>query len=191
VTESLARGDVVPLLRGRFGRDAYVHAERCASTQRLLAADAPEGAVAVADEQTQGRGRMGRMWVAPPRTALLLSVVLRPDVAAERLPTLTVVAAEAVREVVATLGLDATVKAPNDVLVAGRKVAGVLAEASDGRVVLGIGLNVAQTQDELPERPVFPATSLRLELGTAPSRRTLLVALLAELEDRYDRWRLA
>jgi BirA family biotin operon repressor/biotin-[acetyl-CoA-carboxylase] ligase len=189
VPSSLARADVVPLLRGRFGRVAYVFAERCASTQRLLGDDAPEGAVAVANEQTQGRGRMGRIWVAPPRTSLLLSVRLVPDVAAERLPTLTVVAAEAVRDLVRSLGLDATVKEPNDVLIAGRKVAGVLAEAVEGRVTLGIGVNVSQAADELPERPVFPATSLALELGTAPDRRALLVDLLAELERRYDAWR--
>ncbi|MDX6504723.1 MAG: BirA family transcriptional regulator [Gaiellaceae bacterium] len=168
-----------------------MYAERCPSTQRLLAGDAPEGAVAVADEQTQGRGRMGRMWVAPPGTSLLLSVRLRPEVAPERLPTLTVVAADAVCEVVAGLGLEASVKAPNDVLVADRKVAGVLAEASAGRVTLGIGLNVSQRLDELPERPVFPATSLELELGSAPERSDLLVELLLVLERRYDAWRLA
>jgi BirA family biotin operon repressor/biotin-[acetyl-CoA-carboxylase] ligase len=189
VASSLARADVVPRLRGRFGREAYIYAERCASTQRLLGEDAPEGAVAVADEQTQGRGRLGRMWVAPPRTSLLLSVALRPDAPAERLPTLTVVAADAVCEVVAGLGLAASVKAPNDVLVAGRKVAGVLAEASEGRVTLGIGVNVSQRADELPDRPVFPATSLALELETAPDRAALLVELLAVLERRYDAWR--
>jgi BirA family biotin operon repressor/biotin-[acetyl-CoA-carboxylase] ligase len=189
VASSLARADVVPLLRGRFGRETYVFAERCASTQRLLAEDAAEGAVAVADEQTQGRGRMGRMWVAPAGSSLLLSVRLVPGVPWERLPTLTVVAAEAVCVVVAELGLDATVKEPNDVLVAGRKVAGVLAEAVEGRVTLGIGLNVSQKTDELPERPVFPATSLALELGVAPDRQALLLVLLAELERRYDAWR--
>jgi BirA family biotin operon repressor/biotin-[acetyl-CoA-carboxylase] ligase len=167
-----------------------VYAERCTSTQRLLDRAMPEGAVAVADEQTQGRGRMGRMWVAPPGTSLLVSVALRPEVTPERLPTLTVAAAEAVAEVVAALGLDATVKEPNDVLVAGRKVAGVLAEASEGNVTLGLGINVSQTAEELPERPVFPATSLALELGAAPDRAELLVELLLALERRYDAWRL-
>jgi BirA family biotin operon repressor/biotin-[acetyl-CoA-carboxylase] ligase len=185
---SLAPAAVVPRLRGRFGREVYVFAERCASTQRLLPEDAPEGAVAVADEQEQGRGRLGRVWVAPAGTSLLLSVVLRPDVAPERLPTLTIVAAEAVCELLGGLGLDATVKEPNDVLVGGRKVAGVLGEASEGRVVLGLGLNVSQRADELPERPLFPATSLALELGAAPERAGLLVDLLAALERRYEAW---
>jgi BirA family biotin operon repressor/biotin-[acetyl-CoA-carboxylase] ligase len=131
---------------------------------------------------------MGRIWVAPPGTSLLLSVVLRPLVAAERLPTLTVVAAEAVCELVGELGLEACVKEPNDVLVAGRKIAGVLAEASGGRVTLGLGVNVSQRPEELPERPVFPATSLALELGRAPDRAELLVELLRVLERRYDAW---
>lgn len=178
----------MPRLRGRFGRDVYLFAERCASTQRLLPDDAPDGAVAVAEEQEQGRGRMGRIWTAPHGTSLLVSVALRPGVDPVRLPTLTVVAAEAVRELVARLGLDAAVKAPNDVLVAGRKVAGVLGEALEGRVVLGVGLNVTQSADELPERPVFPATSLALELGETPERAGLLIELLVLLERGYDAW---
>src|SRR5688500_8625078 len=134
--------DVVPLLRGRLGRP-YSFVARCASTQRLLDG-APEGAVAAADEQTEGRGRLGRSWHAPPGSSLLFSVVLTPGVLAERLPELSVVAGEAVAEAIATeTDLPATVKHPNDVLIRGRKAAGVLAEASEGRVVLGIGINVS------------------------------------------------
>ena len=187
----LAGAAIVPRLRGRFGRDVYVFADRCASTQRLLPDGAPEGAVAVAEEQEQGRGRLGRMWVAPPGTSLLLSVVLRPDVAPERLPTLTVAAAETLRELILPLGLEATVKEPNDVLVAGRKVAGVLAEAVEGRVTLGIGLNVSQRADELPERALFPASSLELELGRRVDRAELLLELLRLLEERYAAWVVA
>src|SRR5438045_3004537 len=77
---------------------------------RLLPADAPEGAVAVADEQEQGRGRLGRVWTAPPGTGLLLSVVLRPRVEPTRLPTLTIAAAHALCDVVGQLGLAAAVK---------------------------------------------------------------------------------
>src|SRR5256885_12181514 len=84
----------VPRLRGRFGRE-YTYAESCPSTQRLLVPGAPEGAVAVADEQTEGRGRLGRRWEAPTGTSLLCSVQLRPKVAAARFPQLTVVGAEA------------------------------------------------------------------------------------------------
>src|SRR5438094_248899 len=120
--------------RGRFGRP-FTFVERCESTQRLLDSEAAEGAVAAADEQTEGRGRLGRSWHAPPGTSLLFSIVLVPPVPRERLPELSLVAGEAVAEaIIAETGLAATIKPPNDVLVLGRKVAGILAEAADGRV---------------------------------------------------------
>ena len=96
-----------------------------------------------ADEQTAGRGRLGRRWLAPAGTSLLCSLQLRPAVASERLPELTGVAARACAEAIAALtGLEPELKFPNDVLVGGRKVAGILAEAREERVVLGIGVNV-------------------------------------------------
>ena len=148
----------------------------------------PEGAVVATDEQTEGRGRLGRTWVAPPGTSVLFSIVLEPRVAPEQLPQLTVVAAEAVAEAIATVtGLLATVKHPNDVLLDGRKVAGVLAEARDGRVVLGVGINVAQRDDEFPERAEYPATSLAIA-GADVDRASLLAAVLERLERRYDDW---
>jgi BirA family biotin operon repressor/biotin-[acetyl-CoA-carboxylase] ligase len=159
----------------------------CESTQRLVA-DGPEGAVAAADFQTEGRGRLGRRWEAPAGSSLMLSVALEPPVAADRLPELTPLAGRVVAEAVAALtGLATTVKAPNDVLVGDRKLAGVLGEAADGRVVLGIGVNLRQTGGELPERPVFPATSLALE-GVTVERAALLAEILWRLELAYDAW---
>jgi len=155
------------------------------STQRLLDG-APEGAVVVTDEQTEGRGRLGRSWHAPTGTSLLFSIVLEPPVSAERLPELSLVAGAAVAEAIETeTGLATQVKHPNDVLVGGRKVAGILAEAVDGRVVLGVGVNLSQTADQLPD--VTPATSLALE-GVVVDRDALLVTVLARLESRYDAW---
>jgi BirA family transcriptional regulator, biotin operon repressor / biotin---[acetyl-CoA-carboxylase] ligase len=178
--------DVVPLLRGRFGRP-YSFVARCKSTQRMLDG-APEGAVAAADEQTEGRGRLGRSWHAPPGSSLLFSIVLTPGVPAERLPELSVVAGEAVAEAIATeADLPATVKHPNDVLIRGRKVAGVLAEAGEGRVVLGIGINLSQRADELPADATHPATSLALE-GAVVDRAALFATVLERLERRYDAW---
>ena len=182
------REAVVPLLRGRFGRE-YVYEPSCPSTQRLLAPDAPEGAVAVADEQTAGRGRLGRRWEAPAGTSILCSVQLRPAVAASRFPELTVVGAEACREAIrAVTGLGPALKHPNDVLLGGRKVAGILGEAGEGRVVLGIGINVNVPEDELPSDVRIPATSLLVETGAPADRVSLLVELLALLELRYDAW---
>ncbi len=185
--DSLTPDTVVPLLRGRFGRD-YRYVERTESTQRLLE-DASEGAVAVADEQTEGRGRLGRSWKARPGTSLLLSLLLEPPVVAARLPELTLVAGEACAEAIAAVsGVEPTIKHPNDVLVGGRKVAGILAEARDGRVVLGIGVNVNADEDELPSGTETPAGSLSLAAGREVSRVDLLVELLLQLERHYDAW---
>src|SRR6059058_1383416 len=96
---SLLAEDVVPRLRGRLGH-TYRFVESCPSTQRLLGADDPEGAVAVADEQTEGRGRLGRQWLAPAGTSLLVSVLLRPDVEPARLPELSLVAGRACAEAI-------------------------------------------------------------------------------------------
>jgi BirA family biotin operon repressor/biotin-[acetyl-CoA-carboxylase] ligase len=174
----------VPPLRGRFGRP-YTFVDRCASTQRLLDG-APEGAIAVTDEQTEGRGRLGRSWQAAAGTSLLFSIALEPPVDAERLPELSLVAGAAVAEAVEReTGLATKVKHPNDVLIGGRKVAGILAEAADGRVVLGVGINLSQTKDQLPDAAA--ATSLALE-GAAVDRVALLVTVLERLEARYDAW---
>ncbi len=186
--DSLAPEAVLPRLRGRFGRD-YTVVERCDSTQRLLPENAPEGAVAATDEQTAGRGRLGRAWVAPARSSVLTSVALRPDVPTANLAELSVVAGRACAAAIAELtGLAPQVKWPNDVLVDGRKVAGILAEAREGRVVLGVGINVSQREDELPARADHPATSLLLETGVAVPRAELLAALLDHLEREYDAW---
>ncbi len=179
---------VLPLLRGRLGRP-YRFVESCPSTQRLLPDDDPEGATAVADYQSAGRGRLGRIWLAPPGRAILCSVLLRPTVAIARWPELSLVAGEAVAAALREeTGLAAELSHPNDVLVGGRKLVGVLPEASAGRVVLGIGVNVNQTTDELPPDAAKPPTSLRVELGRELERAPLLAAILLELERRYDEW---
>src|SRR5919199_3641065 len=108
------REAVVPRLRGRFGHE-YDFVPRCRSTQRLLMPGAPEGAVAVADEQTEGRGRLGREWHAPAGTSVLCSVQLRPAVPPQRYPELTVLGAEACADAIGALTrLRATLKHPND-----------------------------------------------------------------------------
>jgi BirA family biotin operon repressor/biotin-[acetyl-CoA-carboxylase] ligase len=175
---------VLPLLRGRLGRPYRFLAET-ASTQRELREDDPEGATVAADHQTDGRGRLGRTWTDAPGRALLFSVMLRPTVEMVRWPELSVVAGEAVA---AAVGGGAEVSHPNDVMIRGRKVAGVLPEATAGRVVLGIGVNVNQQAGELPADAVKPPTSLAVELGRAVERAPLLAAILLELERRYDAW---
>lgn len=189
MADSLAPDAVKPLLRGRFGDGVYHHVDMSASTQRMLAEDEPEGAVAVAEEQSEGRGRLGRSWHAPAGTSLLFSILLRPAVESSRLPELTLVAGGAVAEAIAELtGVEPAIKFPNDVLIGGRKVAGILAESSEGRVVLGVGINVNQTLEQLPLETQTEPTSLQLELGTSVDRAQLLAAVLARLERAYDLW---
>jgi BirA family biotin operon repressor/biotin-[acetyl-CoA-carboxylase] ligase len=188
VADSLAPRAVQPLLAGRFGH-VYRYEELCTSTQRLLHDDDPEGAIAVAEEQTEGRGRLGRTWHAPARTSVLVSVLLRPEIEPSRLPELSLVAGGAVAEAIADVtGIDPAIKFPNDVLVDGRKVAGILAESSEGRVVLGVGVNANQTADELPGDAQTQPTSLRIELDEPVDRAALLAAILLRLEGAYDRW---
>jgi BirA family biotin operon repressor/biotin-[acetyl-CoA-carboxylase] ligase len=175
---------VVPLLTGRLGRP-YRYAPECPSTQRLLTEEDPEGAAAATDHQTEGRGRLGRTWVDTPGRGLLFSVLLRPSVPMARWPELSVIAGEAVA---AAVDAGATVAPPNDVMIGGRKVAGVLLEASPGLVVLGIGVNVNEREEELPRGAVKPPTSLLVETGAETARAPLLAAILLELERRYDAW---
>ena len=186
--DSLAPNAVKPLLRGRFGH-VYRYAEITPSTQRMLAEDTAEGAVAVAEEQTEGRGRLGRAWEAPGGTSVLVSVLLLPAVATPRLPELSLVAGGAVAEAILEVtGIEPTIKFPNDLLIGRRKVAGILAESSEGRVVLGIGVNANQTLQQLPADAQTEPTSLRLELGEPVSRLQLLAAILLQLERAYDAW---
>jgi BirA family biotin operon repressor/biotin-[acetyl-CoA-carboxylase] ligase len=188
VRDSLSAGSVVPRLRGRLGQP-YEHVDSTSSTQLLLVAHAPEGALAVAEEQTAGRGRLGRRWLAPAGTSLLCSLQLRPDIPPERLPELTVVAARACSDAIAALtGLEPKLKFPNDLLLGDRKVAGILAEAREGRVVLGVGVNVNVRAEELPQDVDRAATSLLVESGRELDRGALLVELLLRLEERYEAW---
>jgi BirA family biotin operon repressor/biotin-[acetyl-CoA-carboxylase] ligase len=188
MSDTPTREAVLPRLQGRFGHE-YTYVESCPSTQRLLGPEAPEGAVAAAGEQTEGRGRLGRRWEAPAGTSILCSVQLRPRTPVSRFPQLTVVGAEACAEAIrAVTGLEPSLKHPNDVLVSGRKVAGVLGESGEGRVVLGIGINVNVEPGDLPVDVRIPATSLLAETRDPVDRIELLVQLLAALERRYESW---
>jgi BirA family biotin operon repressor/biotin-[acetyl-CoA-carboxylase] ligase len=149
----------------------------------------PEGTVLVAEHQVAGRGRLDRVWTSPPRAGLTVSFLLRPDVPAARrgwLPLLTGVAlAEAVGEV---SGVRASLKWPNDLLAGdGRKLAGILAESRGTAVVLGVGLNVSTTADELPET----GTSLARVTGGTVDRAPVLLAFLRAVERRYRSWTAA
>ena len=173
-----ARADVAPPI---------IRLDVVDSTQRhaaALAADgAADGTAVVAETQTQGRGRRGRVWVDTPGESLLMSVVLRTSLPLTRVPTLSIAAGVGVAEaLIEAAGVDARLKWPNDVLVRGRKIAGVLLERHGDVLILGIGVNVGQTfvDRELADR----ATSVKMEGGRA-DRDAILGAVLAAIA----RWR--
>jgi BirA family transcriptional regulator, biotin operon repressor / biotin---[acetyl-CoA-carboxylase] ligase len=152
---------------------------------------ASEGLVVAAEHQRAGRGRLGRQWESPPRSGIAVSVLLRPDsVAAARWPWLPLLAGVAVHDCVADVAaVEARLKWPNDVLVDGRKVAGVLVERVDAdagpAAVIGIGLNVSVGPAELP---TASSTSLAIAGAATTDRATILVELLRRLESRYRGW---
>ncbi|MFD9478045.1 MULTISPECIES: biotin--[acetyl-CoA-carboxylase] ligase [Streptomyces] len=159
------------------------------------AAELPEGAVLVAEEQSAGRGRLDRSWVAPARSGLFFSVLLKPGdaVPQERWGWLTLLAGVATATGLSrAAGVDTALKWPNDLLVSvdgeERKTGGILAERVEDGVVLGIGLNVSLTEDELP---VPAAGSLALAKASVTDRDPLLRAVLRSLEEWYGNWRAA
>lgn len=152
-------------------------------------AGAPDGLVVVAEHQTAARGRLDRTWETPARSSLAFSMVLRPEAPASSWPWLPLLTGHTVAKTLRARGYDAAVKWPNDVLIGEEKVAGILLERVETpagpAAVIGIGLNVDQSQEELP---VPTATSLRLASGTEADRTEVLLDLLRSLREAYDAW---
>jgi BirA family biotin operon repressor/biotin-[acetyl-CoA-carboxylase] ligase len=174
----------------RFGRRVLVY-DRVDSTNAVAArlADDPanDGVAVLAAEQTAGRGQRGRRWQAPPGSSVLLSVLVFPPSALRRPAVLTAWAAVSVCDAVAVLtGASAQIKWPNDVLVGGRKVCGILIEQGRAAVV-GIGLNVAQTADDFAAAGLPQAASLAQIIPAAPGVRAAAERLLRQLDEEYDR----
>ena len=158
----------------------------------LAATGAPAWTVLVAGQQEAGRGRLGRTWESNPGQSLLVSVLLRPDIPAEKAPLLSLAAGVAMaRACEAACGVTVRCKWPNDVVVGDRKLGGILAEASFtgggvDHVVIGAGVNVRQHRDDLPDEIRDTATSVVIE-GGLPDRMALLAEYLGELRARAER----
>ena len=178
-----------------FGKRIF-HFFRTDSTNRVALelghAGEPEGAVVLAEEQTAGRGRGGRAWHSERATGIYVTLLLRPKLAPVQAPLLTMMAGLSAHSAVQALtGLEVDLKWPNDLLVRGRKLGGILTEmhAEPGQirfVIVGIGLNV--NQQKFPGELANLATSLRAETGKPQSRMQLLVRLLHEFESDYNRF---
>jgi BirA family biotin operon repressor/biotin-[acetyl-CoA-carboxylase] ligase len=181
-------------LRSRvIGHPLEVVGEIGSTNDRVLAAGragAPEGLAVIADRQTAGRGRLGRPWASPPGVGLYTSILLRPNLPAGRASLLSLVAGLAAGEGIESVsGLVPLLKWPNDLLVEGKKVAGILTEMATmesrvSHVAVGIGINVRHNARDLPEDLQAIATSLRLASGREISRGELA----AEIYNRLDRW---
>ncbi len=158
---------------------------------RLARSGAPEGTLILADYQTDGRGRFGRRWVAAPKTSVLMSLILRPAIPLEKMGVLNLAASVSVAMAISkTIGMKAMIKWPNDVVVKGRKVAGILVETGldlNGNPfsALGIGINVNVPADDFPIDLRSKATSLSELTGRYLDRFELIDLFLSEFEPRY------
>ncbi len=176
------------------GRNLYYWPELASTNdeaRRLARAGAPEGTLVLTDYQSAGRGRLDRRWEAPPATSLLLSLVFRPRLAPSQVQQLTMVCGLAAADAVESdTGLRVGLKWPNDIVVGGAKVGGILTEIElvGNRLdfaVVGLGLNVNLDPGQLPADLLVPATSLAQELGHEVARLPLLWTLLRRIEVRY------
>jgi BirA family transcriptional regulator, biotin operon repressor / biotin---[acetyl-CoA-carboxylase] ligase len=179
-----------------IGRDIQVF-EQTTSTndvvEKLARDGVREGAVVFAESQTKGRGRLGRKWISPARKGLWFSILLRPNLRPQETTQLTVASATALRRaIVSQTRLQPEIKWPNDILIGGKKVAGILTEMSAEldrvrHVIPGIGIDVNQDASEFPADLRKIATSLKIEAGESFSRPALAVAILQELDEEYAR----
>jgi len=187
--------EVAPYLNTKFIGRNYIHKESLSSTNDLakeLAYKVPDGTVIVAEEQTKGRGRMGRSWFSEKSSCILTSLILKPQIRPEKTVALTQVAALAVVKAIEEVcSVKTKIKWPNDIILNSKKVCGILTEMSSeidvvNYIVIGIGINVNCTKfpDDLKEK----ATSLQLELGKPVDRKKLLASLLNNLEIYYKKY---
>ncbi|MHB1356884.1 MAG: biotin--[acetyl-CoA-carboxylase] ligase [Anaerolineae bacterium] len=178
-----------------LGRTMYVYPTIDSTNARALElaqAGAPDGTLVLANVQTAGRGRLGRQWLAPPGSSLLLSLVFRPNLEPRQMQRLAMITSLAACQAIDKItGLTVRIKWPNDLQISGRKVGGMLCEAGmKGQhlafVVVGLGINVNLTPADLGEL-MTPATSLSHELKLEVERLPLLCALLENLDVAYQR----
>lgn len=157
---------------------------------KKIAGQASEGLVIVADEQTQGRGRLGRDWQSKRGEGLYFSIILRPDLPPDKVAKLTLLGVAALVRALDEMGISSLIKWPNDLIIEDRKVAGILTEMAGelnyiDYIVMGFGINVNNPRESFAGELEDKATSLRLEAGTRINRQELLGRILNNLEVLY------
>ncbi|WLD91800.1 biotin--[acetyl-CoA-carboxylase] ligase [Alkalihalobacillus sp. AL-G] len=179
----------------KLGQNVH-YEEQVTSTQeiahRLAMEGAPEGTIAIAEQQTTGRGRLGRPWHSPKGSGIWMSIILKPNIPPQQAPQLTLLAAvSVVQGIQKSTGLKPQIKWPNDILIDGKKIVGILTELQAeadrvNSVIMGIGINVNTPEDSFPEELASIATSLKVENGGSDIDRSELVrSILEEMEKLY------
>lgn len=196
IPDLLTEEAVRPILTTRWLGRSWHFLETVGSTNDhalLLAAQGePHGAVVVAEEQTGGRGRLGRKWVSAKGRGIYMSILLRDSLPVRIAPQTIYVAGFSLAKVLRSqFGLRATMKWPNDILIEGRKVAGILAEMQSDQdlsrfMVVGVGINVNSSSEEMSGPFRYPATSISIQMGRAVKRLDLLAPFLSRFEEDYE-----
>ncbi|MFR1707474.1 MAG: biotin--[acetyl-CoA-carboxylase] ligase [Clostridium sp.] len=185
--------EILPLLTTKYMGRNFIHYDEVDSTNvkcRKECNNNPiEGTVMVAEEQTNGKGRLGRGWISPKGTGIWMSIVLTPKISPIVAPRSTLIGAAAVYTALKDMGIPVGVKWPNDIVINGKKICGILTEMNAeieriNYVIMGIGINV--NMDSFPEELKEKATSLKIELGNEIDRKKLVAAILNNLENYYD-----
>ncbi|MGD6815787.1 biotin--[acetyl-CoA-carboxylase] ligase [Metabacillus sp. 113a] len=193
--DTLSAAEIQSGLATSFMGQSIYHEKSVPSTQKIahtLASEgASEGTVVIADEQTEGRGRLARVWHSPINTGIWMSCILKPKIPLSQTPQLTLLTAVAVVQAIEeTAGVHPFIKWPNDILINGKKAVGILTELqaeadSVHSVIIGTGINVNQEGADFPDELKPIATSLKLEAGREVSRAALIQAILQKLEQLY------
>lgn len=175
-----------------LGRKIYYY-DTIDSTNKEAKKIAPledEGTLVIAEEQIEGKGRLGRNWISPKGKGIWMSIVLKPDVEPFKVGAITLLAAAALYNGLKNMGIDSEIKWPNDILIKGKKVSGILTEMSAelnmlNYIVMGIGINVNLEEDDIPEELKEKATSIKIDQKKAIDRKELLANILNEFEKLY------
>jgi BirA family biotin operon repressor/biotin-[acetyl-CoA-carboxylase] ligase len=196
VPDSLAHKEIVPNLETRWLAHSYHYLETISSTNdfalKLAAEGAPHGTLVVAEEQTKGRGRLRREWISLPHRGIYLSILLKNPLPVRIAPQSTYICSLAlVKMLREEFGITASIKWPNDVLINGKKAAGILTETQSDQdfsrfSVMGMGINVNHNVEEMAGPFRYPATSIAIEVGFAVKRQRVLLQFLKQFERDYD-----
>lgn len=195
VPDLLTKDEILPRLNTKYIGKTYVYYSKIDSTNKKakeLATDGfEEGTIVISEEQSLGRGRLGRVWYSPKGKGIWVSIILKPDIPTMMAPRITLIGAAAVHSALEEFGIKSEIKWPNDIILNNKKVCGILTEMSGemeklNYIVMGIGINVNTEENELENELNKIATSLKIECKKEICRKQLLCSLLNHFEDFYD-----